>query len=242
MEKAHALLSTSKNQRKIEQEKTDLELHKINARKNERKRPAEESFTTITPPPNLRSHTPPPLQVITTCIILLTIIMKNRPKSRIHQLRPLHQTIVMNLIQGKIQRNTNLSCHGVTRLINNVSENDWVTQNGHNISTDFRNFQLKSIEKLKTNPTLSYAKEISLILCSSSIIHGVKFTNSEGVARVADLVIIEYSRFLNIFDCVQIVSRNFFTYLSSESYIEDKKLDEDTFIHRYCHRAFISLS
>ncbi|PKK62520.1 hypothetical protein RhiirC2_814496 [Rhizophagus irregularis] len=51
----------------------------------------------------------------------------------------------------------------------------WVTQNGHNISTDFRNFQLKSIEKLKTNPTLSYAKEISLILCLSSIMYCHEF-------------------------------------------------------------------
>ncbi|CAI2191258.1 17153_t:CDS:2, partial [Funneliformis geosporum] len=40
----------------------------------------------------------------------------------------------------------------------------------------------------------------------------------------------------DIFDCVQIVSRNFFTYLSSVSYNENKKLDEDTFIHRYCHQ------
>lgn len=39
-----------------------------------------------------------------------------------------------------------------------------------------------------------------------------------------------------IFDCVQIVSRNFFTYLTSVSYNDDKKLDEDTFIHRYCHQ------
>ncbi|PKY32915.1 hypothetical protein RhiirB3_451450 [Rhizophagus irregularis] len=79
---------------------------------------------------------------------------------------------------------------------------------------------------------------------------------------VADLVIIEYNRLLSdkeqletkwrnnwvkgntlltsedkdIFDCVQIVARNFITYLSSVSYNENKKMDEDTFVHRYCHQ------
>ncbi|CAH1766075.1 5731_t:CDS:2 [Entrophospora sp. SA101] len=63
----------------------------------------------------------------------------------------------------------------VNMVINNISENDWVTQDGHNISNDFRNFQLNSIEKLKANPTLSYAKEIDLILCLSSIMYCNEF-------------------------------------------------------------------
>ncbi|PKY32914.1 hypothetical protein RhiirB3_532259 [Rhizophagus irregularis] len=49
-------------------------------------------------------------------------------------------------------------------VINNVSKNDWITQDGYNISTDFRKLQVESIEKLKTNPILSYAKEIDMIL------------------------------------------------------------------------------
>ncbi|CAG8463275.1 4620_t:CDS:10 [Acaulospora morrowiae] len=172
--------------------------------------------------------------------------------------------------------------HAINNMnINNFSENDWVTRDGHNISIDFRNFQLKSIEKLEANPTLSYAKDIDLILCLSSIMYcnelkpkyvecSEKAWNEarprslipKELPTVADLAIIEYSRILNdkqllitkwrnnwtkgntlltdedkeIFDCVQTVSRNFFTYLSSVSYNEDKKLDEDTFIHRYCHQ------
>ncbi|PKY32472.1 hypothetical protein RhiirB3_112210 [Rhizophagus irregularis] len=55
--------------------------------------------------------------------------------------------------------------------INNMVINNWVTRDGHNISIDFRNFQLKSIEKLEVNQTLSYAKEIDLILCLSSIMY-----------------------------------------------------------------------
>jgi len=39
----------------------------------------------------------------------------------------------------------------------------------------------------------------------------------------------------DIFDCAQIISRNFFMYLSSISFNENKELDEDTFVHRYCH-------
>ncbi|CAB4495768.1 unnamed protein product [Rhizophagus irregularis] len=40
---------------------------------------------------------------------------------------------------------------------------------GHNISLDFRNFQLTLIKQLETNPTFSYLKDIERILCLSSI-------------------------------------------------------------------------
>ncbi|CAB4434743.1 unnamed protein product [Rhizophagus irregularis] len=52
----------------------------------------------------------------------------------------------------------------------------------------------------------------------------------------------------DIFDCVQMVARNLYTlslinlfrqcitYLSSVSYNENKKMDEDTFVHQYCHQ------
>ncbi|CAB5395020.1 unnamed protein product [Rhizophagus irregularis] len=166
-------------------------------------------------------------------------------------------------------------------VINNVSKNDWITPDGYNISTDFRKLQVESIEKLKTNPILSYAKEIDMILCLSSIMYCnelkpeyVKCSEKiwkdarprllipKELPTVADLVIIEYNRLLSdkeqlntkwrnnwakgntlltsedkdIFDCVQIVARNFITYLSSVSYNENKKMDEDTFVHRYCHQ------
>ncbi|UZO07837.1 uncharacterized protein OCT59_028109 [Rhizophagus irregularis] len=231
-------------------EKTDLELHKINgviqavthvqcyadalsdgvianlelasepitsARRNERKRPAEESFTTITPPPNLHiedtSIEASPSNDRYESDVRITREVDNSP-------------FIAQTGEDSTKYKFVLSwSHAIDKVvINNVSENDWVTQNGHNISTDFRNFQLKSIEKLKTNPTLSYAKEISLILCLSSL-------TPKGLPEL----LILYNRIQQVFE-------NFFTYLSSESYIEDKKLDEDTFIHRYCHRAFISLS
>ncbi|CAB4473550.1 unnamed protein product [Rhizophagus irregularis] len=159
-------------------------------------------------------------------------------------------------------------------VINNVSKNDWITPDGYNISTDFRKLQVESIEKLKTNPILSYAKEIDKILCLPLIMYCnelkpeyVKCSEKiwkearprllvpKELPTVADLVIIEYNRLLSdkeqletkwrnnwvkgntlltskdkdIFDCV-------ITYLSSVSYNENKKMDEDTFVHRYCHQ------
>ncbi|CAB4430217.1 unnamed protein product [Rhizophagus irregularis] len=101
-------------------------------------------------------------------------------------------------------------------VINNVSKNDWITQDGYNISTDFRKLQVKSIEKLKTNPILSYVKEIDKILCLSSIMYCnelkpeyVKCSEKiwkearprllvpKELPTVADLVIIEYNRLLS---------------------------------------------
>ncbi|CAG8699207.1 13494_t:CDS:10, partial [Funneliformis caledonium] len=92
----------------------------------------------------------------------------------------------------------------------------WITRDGHNISVDFRNFQLKSIEKLEANPTLSYAKEIDLVLCLSSIMYCNELKSEyvecsektwnearprslipKELPTVADLVIIEYNRLLN---------------------------------------------
>nr|CAG8608924.1 9519_t:CDS:10 [Entrophospora candida] len=148
--------------------------------------------------------------------------------------------------------------HAITNVvINNDSEND-----------------LNSIEKLKANLTLSYEKEIDLILCLLSIMYCNEFKPeyikcskkawNEALPRslapkmlltIAHSVMIEYNMLLNdkqslntrwrenwakgntllmdedkdIFDCVQIVLRNF--------YNENKKLDEDTFIHRYCHQV-----
>ncbi|RHZ76781.1 hypothetical protein Glove_193g12 [Diversispora epigaea] len=125
--------------------------------------------------------------------------------------------------------------------INNVSENDWLTQDRYNISIDFRKFQAESIKKLKINLTLSYAKEIDTIFSS-------KITNPKELPTVADLVIIEYSRLLNDKQSLNTKWRNNWakgnTLLIDEDkdifdcmhYDENKKLDEDTFIHRYCYQ------
>jgi hypothetical protein len=40
----------------------------------------------------------------------------------------------------------------------------------------------------------------------------------------------------NMFDCVQLVTRNFFLNLPSDSI--KNVMDEDTFVHRYCHLMF----
>ncbi|CAG8472096.1 27118_t:CDS:10, partial [Racocetra persica] len=160
-------------------------------------------------------------------------------------------------------------------LIKNGSKNDWLTRDRHNISVDFRNFQLTSIEKLKANPNLSYVKEVDMILCLSSFMYCNEFKPEyvkcskkawkEALPRslapkmlptMAHSVIIEYNTLLNDKQSLKSKWREnwakgnefpteedkdifcrYFTYLSSVSYNEDKKLDEDTFVHRYCHQV-----
>ncbi|PKY27685.1 hypothetical protein RhiirB3_443480 [Rhizophagus irregularis] len=60
--------------------------------------------------------------------------------------------------------------HAINSIdINDASTNDVNIENvwqadGHNISLDFRNFQLTLIKQLETNPTFSYLKDIERIL------------------------------------------------------------------------------
>ncbi|CAB4426991.1 unnamed protein product [Rhizophagus irregularis] len=49
--------------------------------------------------------------------------------------------------------------------ISSNSDHDWLA-NGYNISRDFREFQINTIERLKKNPTLSYATDVDEILVS----------------------------------------------------------------------------
>ncbi|KAF0365846.1 hypothetical protein F8M41_013685 [Gigaspora margarita] len=101
--------------------------------------------------------------------------------------------------------------------------------------------------KIRCLSSIMYCNEFKpeYVECSEKTWNGARPRSLilKELPTVADLVIIEYNRvniFLDedkdIFDCVQIVSRNFFTYLSSVSYNENKKLDEDTFIYRYCYQ------
>ncbi|POG69435.1 hypothetical protein GLOIN_2v1480000 [Rhizophagus irregularis DAOM 181602=DAOM 197198] len=209
---------------------TNLESASIPITSAERKTTAEEASPTITSPPNLRSHThTPPLSydeesadvadASTEASPVIFFSSNDRYESDgVITLEGDNNPFIAQTVEDSTKYKIVLSwSHAIDKVvINNFSENDWVTQNGHNISTDFRNFQLKSIEKLKTNPTLSYAKEISLILCLSSIMYCNEFkpeylecsekTWSEVRPRsltpkelptVADLVIIEYSRLLS---------------------------------------------
>ncbi|CAB4495588.1 unnamed protein product [Rhizophagus irregularis] len=205
--------------------------------KKSKKRQAEETSPVMTPPPNIRNRSPPPsyysgnnsLNDYEIADATEASPTNYRNESNVEITRKEDDNpFDARTDEGSTKYKVVLSWrHAINNMvINNVSENDWVTRDGHNISIDFRNFQLKSIEKLEVNQTLSYAKEIDLILCLSSIISLIP----KELPTVADLVIIEYNRLLSD------ISRNFFTYLSSVSYNDDKKLDEDTFIHRYCHQ------
>ncbi|CAB4387252.1 unnamed protein product [Rhizophagus irregularis] len=70
---------------------------------------------------------------------------------------------------GGVQQNISHAIDNV--VINNVFKNDWIIPDGYNISTDFCKLQVESIEKLKTDLILLYAKEIDMILCLSSIMY-----------------------------------------------------------------------
>ncbi|CAG8707087.1 11625_t:CDS:10, partial [Funneliformis mosseae] len=200
----------------------------ITGAENTNKRPAEEPSPIITPPSNLRNRSPSPSST------------EASPKTNDHNEsdveitrkeddNPFKARTVEDSTKYKIVLSWSHAINNV--IINNVSENDWVTRNGHNISIDFRNFQLKSIEKLEANLTLSYAKEFDLILYTWNEARPRSLV-SKMLPTVAHLVIIEYNMLLNERPSLN----TSFTYLSSVSYNESKKLDKDTFIHRYCHQ------
>ncbi|POG79826.1 hypothetical protein GLOIN_2v1765169 [Rhizophagus irregularis DAOM 181602=DAOM 197198] len=138
--------------------------------------------------------------------------------------------------------------HVVDKLkISDKSDHDWLA-NGYNISKDFRDFQM-STDKLE------YLK------CSEQIWQDAlpKPLIPSELPVSAQLNIMQYSRFLtdkkllrekwchnwtkwehsmteeekNIFECVQLVSRNFFLNIPSDSI--DNIMDKDTFVHKYCH-------
>ncbi|CAB5377222.1 unnamed protein product [Rhizophagus irregularis] len=140
--------------------------------------------------------------------------------------------------------------------ISSNSDHDWLA-NGYNISRFFREFQINTIERLKKNPTLSYATDVDEILCLSFII----FTLTPVTLPInVQLIIMEYNTLLTnrkvlrekwrqnwakcdasmtekeakIFECAQLVTRNFFLNISASS-TGDNIMNEDTFVHRYCH-------
>ncbi|CAG8821007.1 32802_t:CDS:10, partial [Gigaspora margarita] len=141
--------------------------------------------------------------------------------------------------------------HVVDKIkISDKSNHDWLV-NGYNISKDFRNFQIHTVGILKNNPTLSYATDVDKILPLTPVTLPIR----------VQLIIMEYNNLLtdrkvlrekwrqnwakcdasmtereaNIFECVQLVTRNFFLNISSLSSTSNNVMDEDTFVHRYCH-------
>ncbi|GET63347.1 hypothetical protein GLOIN_2v1495160 [Rhizophagus irregularis DAOM 181602=DAOM 197198] len=197
--------------------------------KKSKKRQAEETSPVMTPPPNIRNRSPPPSYYSGNNSLNdyeIADATEASPKTNYRNESNVEITRKEDDNPFDARTDEGSTKYKVVLSWRHAINNMWVTRDGHNISIDFRNFQLKSIEKLEVNQTLSYAKEIDLILCLSSIISLIP----KELPTVADLVIIEYNRLLSD------ISRNFFTYLSSVSYNDDKKLDEDTFIHRYCHQ------
>ncbi|CAG8735381.1 3437_t:CDS:2, partial [Funneliformis caledonium] len=90
----------------------------------------------------------------------------------VHGLLRVKMTMKILSLQERNQRNNKVNQFKIIlswkRAINNIntnniSRNDWV-EDGHNISLDFREFQLTSINLLETNPDLSYIKDIDRIL------------------------------------------------------------------------------
>ncbi|GBB87472.1 hypothetical protein RclHR1_13960002 [Rhizophagus clarus] len=152
--------------------------------------------------------------------------------------------------------------HVVDKIkISNNSDHDWFA-NDYNISRDFRDFQTTTIDQLKKNPTLSYAADVDEIFLENRV---TQTPNPASLPVSAQLNIMEYSTLLtdkeeldvkwhhnwskwdpsmtkeerSMFDCVQLVTRNFFLNLPSDSI--KNVMDEDTFVHRYCHLMFEEL-
>ncbi|CAB5211477.1 unnamed protein product [Rhizophagus irregularis] len=194
-------------------------------KENSKKRPAEEAPSIITPAPNLRGRSPPPSYKSVDNSFDAEASTPSPSNGHdvsdtgIHE-DEVENPFITNYEEGSRNNNkfkTILSWqHAINRIyINDASTNDWVAD-GHNISLDFREFQLTSINLLETNQTFSYAKDIDRILCLSSIMYcnEVKpefVTCSEKVwnkirprplvpkmlPSVVQLIIIEYNMFLN---------------------------------------------
>ncbi|CAG8483199.1 6796_t:CDS:2, partial [Acaulospora colombiana] len=195
-----------------------------------RKRPAEEASPIITSPPNLRDRTNEPSGSAEEVITPLPDLRNSTPppfySSRVNSFDD-HNEESAEVEDGSTEappsNDRYESDAGIAREGDNnpfiaqtgedSTKDKWLTQDGYNISIDFRKFQAESIKKLEINPTLSYAKEIDTILCLSSIMYcnelkpeyvecSEKTWNGarprslipKELPTVADLVIIEYSR------------------------------------------------
>ncbi|EXX59972.1 hypothetical protein RirG_184160 [Rhizophagus irregularis DAOM 197198w] len=218
--------------------------------KKSKKRQAEETSPVMTPPPNIRNRSPPPSYYSGNNSLNdyeIADATEASPKTNYRNESNVEITrkeddnpFDARTDEGSTKYKVVLSWR---HAINNMVINNWVTRDGHNISIDFRNFQLKSIEKLEMS-IVNYVLQPEYVECTEK-------TWNEALPRslipkelptVADLVIIEYNRLLSDSKSLNTKWRsnwskgNTFTYLSSVSYNDDKKLDEDTFIHRYCHQ------
>ncbi|CAG8615063.1 14997_t:CDS:10, partial [Funneliformis caledonium] len=150
--------------------------------------------------------------------------------------------------------------------INDSSTNDWVAED-HNVSLDFRNFQLDVINQLEGNQTFSYFKDMERIFeskptyvsCSEKLWNKIRPRPLAPIMLPQNVIVIiaEYNtllddkKLINNKWCENWSLRNtlkteedkdvsivlkYFMYLSSVSFNENNELNEDTFVHRYCHQ------
>ncbi|CAG8630018.1 3427_t:CDS:10, partial [Paraglomus occultum] len=142
-----------------------------------------------------------------------------------------------------------------------TSKTNWVFGN-YNLSNEFRNFQMSTIQQVKKKPYLCYKKDIHEILCLSNImlIERTKPTylscNStiwdticrrqtpSGLTSAVNNIILEYSSLLNSFTPLDEIEDRWCTNFSrvTELNKEDRanfclinKDNEDTFVHNTLH-------
>ncbi|CAG8728817.1 15399_t:CDS:2 [Rhizophagus irregularis] len=198
--------------------------------KKSKKRQAEETSPVMTPPPNIRNRSPPPSYYSGNNSLNdyeIADATEASPKTNYRNESNVEITrkeddnpFDARTDEGSTKYKVVLSWrHAINNMvINNVSENDM----------SIVNYVLQPEYVECTEKTWNEALPRSLI--------------PKELPTVADLVIIEYNRLLSDSKSLNTKWRsnwskgNTFTYLSSVSYNDDKKLDEDTFIHRYCHQ------
>ncbi|CAG8513124.1 2607_t:CDS:10 [Acaulospora morrowiae] len=231
--------------------------------KNERKRPAEETFI-IRPPPNLRNRLSHNNENISLDdydeypIYVDDTLNKASPdKTNVAKDICTDRVSFVNMQQMSINSD-DVSEKIVTVDVEQFAE-EITTEKvekrlecGYNISRDFREFQMKTIEQLKNKPTLSYATDVDEILCLSSIIYIKedkpkfmlpKSLTSASLPKIVQLIIKEYSTLLMNKNELNIKWHQNWSKWDPSMTKEEKSstkndMDENTFVHRYCHLMF----
>ncbi|CAG8707098.1 6133_t:CDS:10, partial [Funneliformis mosseae] len=168
---------------------------KITGAENTNKRPAEEPFPVITPPPNLCDRSSSLCynnEESTEASTEASSKTNDHNESNIEITRKEDD----NPFKAKtVEDSTKYKSYAINNvIINNVSKND-ITQDGYNISIDFRNFQLKCLS------SIMYCNELKpeYVECSEKTWNKARPRSlaPKMMPTVAHLVIIEYNTLLN---------------------------------------------
>ncbi|CAG8725937.1 19704_t:CDS:2, partial [Gigaspora rosea] len=205
---------------------------------NERKRPVEEP-SPVTTPPNLRNHSPPPFNSMNNSF--------NGESTEIEK-ESIEASPELNVHESDIEITHEDYNENPFDVGDGSRNHKWVVD-GHNISLDFRKFQLASINLLETNPTFLYVKiwigffKPEFVTCSEKVWNKIRprLLVPKMLPSVVHLIIIEYNMLLDTkwhenWAKWSTLSTDEDKSIFDLSFDEDKKLDEDTFVHRYCHR------